>query len=315
MFTKSAKKYNTGEVFDMYLGLPGNGKTLVTTEDIVLPLLLKNMEVRCSYWINWNKPNFFYFKDFDEIKGSKNCVCVFDEVGYLMNPREWDSEDASIRNFFMFHRHNYVDIYANTQHISLIAKTALIQVDRFFMLEKRFSHFSFLPWLFFKSYQMTLNEIKLLDVPLITNKNKDDEEIQPYNSISTETSIYLKSRLLHKELNEFKQELIHLYCNSCGHRQYKQIKSEDTENFAKFDKKTNSWVHRDDIRYPLCPKHKEPLSVRESGMFDSNYLPDIMEKNIEFIPFHWVDLRKKVQFKGQLSSKQKELLDSLDIAS
>jgi len=139
--------------FEMRLGLPGGGKTLTQNELIVLPALASGIEVYVSYWVNTNQPNYHYFSDFEEVQGVRNCVVVFDEMCHILDPRNWDKEGGSVRDFFQLHRHRHVEIYGNTQHISFIAKTALVEITKYIMCDKGFNSdiFRFLfpsfPWI------------------------------------------------------------------------------------------------------------------------------------------------------------------------
>lgn len=291
-----------GEVFDMFLGLPGQGKTLTLNEDIVLPALLSGQQVYCSYWVNWNRSNFHYFKDFEEIDDIRNAVVVFDEVGNILNPRDWDNETGNVRDFFMLHRHRYLDIYASTQHISLIAKTALIQVDRFYMCQRSpIEYFIKLfkksfPYVIVKTHQMTLNDIRLLDMPVINN-----EDEQAFKSLSTDVTWYNYKKLLHNELSNYKQELIHRYCPICKHRQGEPIKKEDTDLYS-IKIKNGEYLERPHSNLGFCPKHTDqPLTIKQTGMFDSHYTPEVREQKIIFKPF--VNASKLVPYRGTLNSE------------
>lgn len=311
----TAKNSIDGEVFDMYLGLPGQGKTLTLNEYVALPALLSGEKVYSTYWINWNQPNYQYFRNFEEIDNVRNCVVIFDEVGDIMNPREWDSENGNVRNFFMLHRHRYVDIYASTQHISLIAKTALIQVDRFFMCEKsgftNFLRFFYkkCPYLFIKVHQMALNDIKLLDMP-VYSENEDEKQ---FKSIETESQIINTNKLVHNELDKYKVELIHGYCPVCRHRQGKQILKHQTPDYA-VKNKEGVWELLPQASLGHCPKHKtQKLEVRATGMYDSHYEPEYREQDIVFKAF--VKTEKLAPFKGALSPKNIEIRNNLKVSN
>lgn len=169
-----------GEVCEVSLGLPGQGKTLSQTENIVIPSLLDGIDVYVNYWINCNLENYHYFRDFEEIKDVRNCIVVFDELCHVLDPRHWDA-GVSGQRFFQLHRHRHVDIIGNTQHVSLIAKTALIEVSRFVMCEKILNgsfinlFFPKFPWLVIKELEMTLKEIKLEDSNYVLTGDEAEE--------------------------------------------------------------------------------------------------------------------------------------------
>lgn len=300
----------SGEIFDIRLGLPGKGKTLSLTEDVVIPALKSGLDVYCNYWINWNKPNLHLYNDIEEILNVRNCVVVMDEIGKLLDPRNWESENGNIRAFYQLHRHRHVDIRGSTQHISLIAKTALIEVDEFIMCDKIMDGWLLkalwrnFPWIVIIEERMSLKEVKSLDSEFIIKDTGEN-----FVALDREWKFYNKKKLLHKELDENKEELIHLYCNKCAQRQGEQIKKEDTEKWAKKNKK-GFWepLNRD---YGYCPKHKkEKLIIRESGMYDTDYEFPIKEKDVIFKAY--TKGIKEIPFKGILSSNQLKIKERLE---
>lgn len=318
---KKIKIGGTGEVFDMYLGLPGAGKSLVINETVVLPALLSGEQVFSTYWVNWNKSNFSVFKEVDEADTFRNCLCVFDELGDVMNPREWEKETSSSRRFFMLHRHRYVDIVGNTQHISLIAKSARIQVDRFFMCEKsgltRFFGFfgGLFPYLVINLHHMTLSDIQLLDMANYRDSDYVDEK--PFKSLSVETVYFNIKRLYHPELDQFKQEYVHYYCPLCCHRQGIPIPKDETGAFA-FRHKSGLWLQRPDTegKVGFCEKHTgQFLEIRPTAMYDSHYEPDVADVKISFVPMTEISVKKRIPYRGSLSSLDSDLLRRLNNSS
>lgn len=242
------------------LGLPGSGKSLHQTEEAVLPYLLSGVDVYCSYWINWNKPNYHYFTTFDEIKDLRNCVVVFDELAQFFDPRDWEKEGQEVRKFFQLHRHRHVDIFFNTQDISLVAKTVGIVADEWILCQKVetplllsfFYKFFNINRISFRFEYLTYQQLKKMamgwDLAEEIEINNDWQSVR-----------YDPVKLLHQELDEFKQELIHWYCPNCLQRQGKPIKKGTTP----------SGIH-------YCPKHKKtPLEIRLSSLYDTDYEPEI----------------------------------------
>jgi hypothetical protein len=315
--SRRLKKIN-GEVFDMYLGTVGAGKTLIMNERCVLPSLLNGEDVFSSYWVNWKHQNYNYFSDFSDVSNVDNCVVAFDEVGHILDKRSWDKEGDDVRIFFMYHRHNFVDIFANTQHYDLIAKTALMQVDRFFMCDKLFKHGSIVdtiflnfPLLVIKVHQMTKSDIQLLDKPVFKkfsyseDGESQQEEDPPFQSINTDTEFFWKKKLTHRELDKHKIELVHSYCPQCQHRQGEQILARHTKDVCYFDDKKDMYIQGADLG--KCPKHKsQSLEIRESTMYDSHYKPVQKEQDIIWKPFVKGDPNRLVPYRGILSSKDKQ---------
>jgi len=170
-----------GEVFDVRLGIPGSGKTILQNEFSAIPALLENLNVYSNYWINWKHDNLKIYSDLEDIVHIRNAVLLIDEIARVSDPRHWESESANVRAFFQLHRHYHVDIHSNTQHISLVPKTALIEVDRFLYVDKAFNGwltkllFPNFPFLVFTEEQMTLKEIKHLDSDFIIQSFDDTE--------------------------------------------------------------------------------------------------------------------------------------------
>lgn len=290
-----------GETFEMYLGLPGKGKTLFLTEYRVLPALEQGLDVYVNYWVNWNGPNLHLFREFEEVESVRNAVVVFDEIGKILDPRRWDDETSGVRDFFQQHRKRHVEIYGTTQHVSLIAKSALIEVDTFYMFTKPSGFFDFFssafPYVVCQGEEMTLKEIRLQDSDFIVSDDGDGLDSEKKFALW-----YSKKKLLHSELNPFKLEYIHLYCPLCCQRQGSPISVEDTEKYALYDKK-RGFQALPDLPPTFCPKHKDtPLSVRASGMYDTDYEIVSQEKPIIWRAFHRAP--KEVPFRGALSPDQ-----------
>lgn len=303
-----------GDIFQMRLGLPGQGKTLTLVEEVIIPALKAGIDVYVNFWINWTGSNIHYFNEFNEIESVRNCIVVFDEIGRILDPRHWDDEGSGVRNFFQLHRHRHVEIYGTTQHISLIAKSALIEVDSFIMCQKNFNGkiinllFENFPWIVITEFDMTLKEIKAEESDYIINDHMYDDEFDTGNQ---KTHWYNRKKLLHLELDSFKEEYVHLYCDLCKKRQGTPIYKNQSDSYIYYEK--NKWYIKPDNELILtnCPKHKsEKLQIVRSGMFDSDYDINIVKKEIVFKPFY--KALKEVPYKGVLTSSQLELKNKLE---
>lgn len=293
----------SGEAFNLNLGLPGSGKTISMVEERIIPALLQGVDVWVNFWINWSGSNIHFFKEFSEVAYVRNCIVVFDEIQRIIDPRHWEGEDSAVRDFFSLHRHRHVDIESATQHLSLCAKTALIEVDRFLMHHKFLDGWLLhgiwrnFPWLCINEVEMSLRDVKLLDSEFIVHD--DAEGFSPSDS---NRHFYSKKKLLHQELNGEKVEFIHMFCPACNQRQGRTIPTLETYDFALQDER-NNYIKRDDVDLGFCPKHKKvPLVLRESGMYDSDYELPISEKHVIFKPF--AKVYKEAPFKGSLSADQ-----------
>lgn len=302
-----------GDIFTIRLGLPGEGKTLAQTEQDVLPLLTAGLEVYCNYWINWEGPNFHLFTDMEEIIYLRNCVVVIDEIATLMDPRDYSSESKALRIFFQQHRHRAVDIVANTQHLSLIPKTALIEVKTFLHCTKSWSgwllksFFPGFPWIVVREEELTPVDLKKMENGSYRvqdeNGDDEDEDFTEYSVKNSETFWFNKKALYHRELNDFKIELVHRFCPKCKARQGEQILKDKTYDFAIFDIRKDKYVLLEGVDLGFCPKHKtQPLEIRESGLYDTRYevVPNVPE--VVFRPFF--KTLKEAPYRGVLTEEQ-----------
>jgi len=264
------------------LGKTGSGKTVRQNEKNVLPVLLDKQDVWVCYWINLDKakyPNLHYFqpRDFEKIKNLRNCVIVFDEIRRSFDPRSWEAESEDFRSFIELHRHRHNTIIFNTQDVSLVSKTVGIQAHEWSQMEKIDVGIIVKIWRKMRGTEavdiredyLTLQELK---------KMANGWELGEDVAIDAEWEIvrYRRSELLHKELDEDKEELVHMYCSRCKSRQGEQIRKGEEERICSkiYDEKgiEIGWRLKE-VRY--CPKHKEiELSIRETGMFDTDYEPE-----------------------------------------
>jgi len=298
-------------IISVRLGLTGSGKTLDQTEGPVLDAILRGEDVWCSYWLNLDLPNIHYFKDFEEIRALKNAVVVFDEVTDFFDPRAWMDEGSEVRRWFRLHRHRHLDIYCNTQDISLVAKTIGILAHEWLYCKPAEYGPAFTAVINFlighririKIAEMTYQELKKMAVGFDIGEQIEAEG-------GYRTTSHRPENLEHRELDDYKIELIHRYCNKCGGRQGEMIRKKETEVWAtkKEDKKGREigWELKNE---EYCPKHKEEkLELKYSGIYDTDYDPPVEEKEVEFRPF--VPIKEgamMVPYKGALSDRQVDL--------
>jgi len=110
-------------MFNLYTGIPGSGKTLLSMLE-VYKHLMAGKHVYSNTWINYKGDNLHYYNDIEDIIHLRNCVLYIDEVGSIMNAREWADTPKQVRVFLMLHRHYNVDIISTTQHASFVEKSA-----------------------------------------------------------------------------------------------------------------------------------------------------------------------------------------------
>lgn len=251
----------SGDIFEVRIGNVGTGKTLSQTELVVLPALKSGLQVYCNYFVNWSGDNFHLFTSFEDIINVRNCVVVFDEIQQVLDPRAWDNESNDVRRWFQQHRKYHIDIYGTTQHISLIAKSALIIVDRFIICDRVWNG-SFLelikfPYIVIQETDMTLNEIRMEEKAFLFDL--DDDEAS-FSMGESHNHWFSKKGLLHPELDEYKLEYYHYYCSLCNSSHSPSI---------------NKLVSYEDAlcNAPQCPKHASvTLDVKDSPMYDTNFV-------------------------------------------
>lgn len=299
------------------LGATGSGKTLDQTEEDVLPALLAGEEVWCSYWINWAGDNLHYFApaDFEAIAAVRNAVIVFDEIRQSFDPRSWEAESNEVRAFFELHRKRHNDIIFNTQDVSLVAKTVGIQAHEWSRIERVRDN------IFMRIfYNMTgwngptirKDYLSFAELKKMANGWELGEDV----ALDAEWKLthYRAQNLIHRELNDFKIELFHRYCPKCQSRQGKQILKKETTDVIRFDNKKGIPILKEK---EYCPKHKDVLlEVRESGIYDTDFEPEVIEKEIEWVAM--VDCPKgdrKIRYNGALSERQQQLKSELNKVS
>lgn len=272
------------------LGKTGSGKSILCVYEWIVPALLDGEDVWTNLWINWagldaERQNYHYFqsRDWETILKIRNAVIVFDEYRQSLDPRRYDDETEEQRAFFELHRHYHNDIRGNTQDVSLVAKTVGIQAHEWSQVEqldptwlqKIWDWFTGTEAIRIKRDYLTFQELK---------KMANGWELGEDVAIDAEWSThkFTNEQLICHELDEYKQELIHRYCPKCRMRTGEQIKKEDTDKLAERIEnkkgKTIKWILRKD-EYCNRPNHKDiKLELKETGMFDSDYIPETITK-------------------------------------
>jgi len=287
------------------LGLTGSGKTLDQTERDVLAEILSGVEVWSTYWINLDLPNIHYFSSFEQIRDLRNCVVVFDEVTDIFDPREWEKEGSEVRRWFRLHRHHHIEIYFNTQDISLVAKTIGTLCHEWLYCKEDADGTLARLWRRFwrrpervsvRVAEMTYQELKKMAAGWELGEQLEAEGI-------FKTIQYPHDVLIHHELDDKKRELVHRYCPNCEGRQGEQIVRIDTDKFTELNEEGVRVLKQDEF----CPRDGSKLEIRESGVFDTDYDPNIEEVEIEWRAF--VPIKEgamMVPYKGWLSDRQVE---------
>jgi len=286
------------------LGLPGSGKTLDQTETDVLPHLLSGVLVKSCYWLNWDLDNLVFFSKFEDIENDRNCVHVFDEVGQIFPAREFASEGLRVQIYFQLHRHRHIEIIANTQDVSLVAKTVgIVASDWVFCSRTNNLFFDLLRKLFSLSSKVDVFTAHLtwqqLKKMATTWELEQILELDP--EINTNHKHYPTSKILHPELDCYKIEIVHKYCPKCAMRQGSQILKENTMDECFYDKKKKYYGLR---TREFCPLHFDTfLEVRFSGMYDTDYEPQSIDEDVKLVPMKKVLVESWVKHTGVLPDR------------
>lgn len=287
-----------------WLGKTGAGKTLDEVEQKVLDFALSGVEVWVCFWVNLDLPNIHFFSEFEEVENLRNAVVVFDEITDFFDPRDWENETKGVRRWFRLHRKHHLVILFNTQDISLVAKTVGTLCHHWYFLKANDFNLirRFIRKMLGKQddislrlYPMTYQELKKMAVGFEVG------EVMDAQGLFTLVNYPLK-KILHRELNDKKIEIVHRYCPKCESRQGEQIKREDISSYH-YD--SNARMYRlNEIEFcPFCKTEK--LVVRESGIYDTDYELPIKEKPITFQPM--IDCPagwRKIPYTGYLSDGQ-----------
>lgn len=111
-------------MFNLYTGIPGSGKTLLAVKYDLWPLLEQGRQVYSNTWINWKGNNLHYFVDPVDLITLRDAVIFIDEIGSILDSRNWKETPPEVRYFLQQHRKRNIDIIATTQHPSFVEISA-----------------------------------------------------------------------------------------------------------------------------------------------------------------------------------------------
>lgn len=294
----------TGHLFINYLGLPGAGKTLSAVEKHIIPYYKEGRLVYSNTWLNLK--GIKYFSSLDDLLDVRNAVIFIDEIGQFLDPYAWKDLSYSHRAFFQNHRKYHLDIISTTQDVSFIAKPARVLISDWVFCENNsysplVSRFMALfgvdeirvKYLELKTYDLlklqkgigfdTLND----DVDDVDFNIDNDIDIAKLSEIKknlnpVKKKSYSIKKLVHRELDDFKNEIYYFYCPKCGGRQYYDIKKGNEFKYFNFDKKGKYYCK---MNY-YCPNHRDSLLVaRLSFIYDTDYLIKVSVPSLVWRPF------------------------------
>ena len=276
-----------GSKFKLITGLPGSGKSLMMAT-FVYPYLIAGYQVYSNLWLNWKnfdvlgewdseKNNLHYYQEIEDIVDVRNCIVICDEIAEPLDPRNWENESGAIRRFFQQHRHHHVDVYGTTQNITLVAKSARIVIDEW---TDCFRILRIIPGVIIFR-ERSIDRTQML-------KEEPEPKDNGFFSWLSELRFFLKSKLLFTKWNKYKLELEHKFCEKCHDRH--------------------------EFNLNICPKCKQALVVKPTGIYDSCYDIKLRPKKHYWRPISICPdcgREHKSGYRGALSEeeflKQKEL--------
>lgn len=283
-----------------YIANVGMGKTMVMTYLHAIPALEAGLKVISDYKINFKGKNLSYFtpEEFDEVCMTwRNCIVLIDEIGVILDSRQFKDEGSNTRRFFSYHRKHHVEIVASTQHISQVAKTSKNLVSDWFICSE-ISKASLIMEIFCKiigfkgviiktervELEELANEKQVLDpeAPLILGKPE-----------KAKTYWLNEKKLIRNDLKDIKEEQEYSGCVNCKTR-FTEKDLTDTKN--------NTFC-------PLCMT--ESIGMITAIMYDTDYeLPAKNEpkKRIAFLR----EVKKWESFIPTLTEEELEMKDKLE---
>jgi len=175
--------------------------------------LIDFQEVWSTTWLNWKHPNYHYFQKIDEVLHVRNALIFFDEIAQPLDPRLWTKESSGVRAFFQLHGHRHNDIIGTTQDPSLVCKSALIIISKWFLCSDCSNFFSFDLIEVKRELLKRRDLLKPLDASDVESPDSIDEtvlvDLLPSNEIKK--YCFHPKKLYHYELNEHKSETHHYF--------------------------------------------------------------------------------------------------------
>jgi len=251
-----------------YIANVGMGKTMIMTYLHAIPALEAGCKVISDYRINWKGNNLSYFtpEEFDEVCMSwRNCIVLIDEIGVILDSRQFKEEGSNTRRFFSYHRKHHVQIISSTQHISQVAKTSKNLVSDWYICSQIFDtpiQKAFVRLFGFKGVVIKTERVELEELATET-KVLDPEAPILFGKPEEGKTYWLNlDKLIRSDLEEQKEEKEYRGCLSCKTR-FTEIDRFDTKEFS---------------RCPLCMT--ESIGMITSIMYDTDYeLPNKVDTN------------------------------------
>ena len=211
---------------------------MVMTYLHAIPALCAGVKVISDYKINWKGKNLSYFtpEEFDEVCMTwRNCIVLIDEIGVILDSRQFKDEGSNTRRFFSYHRKHHVEIVSSTQHISQVAKTSKNLVSDWFICSE-ISKKSLFMELFCKliDYKGVIIKTERVELEKLANEKQVLDPEAPIilgKPEKAKTYWLNEKKLIRNDLKDMKEEQEYLGCVSCKTR-FTEKDKEDTKNFS-----------------------------------------------------------------------------------
>lgn len=309
LFRKKPKGTNCKIV----LGLPGSGKSLYQIMEDILPRILNNEEIWSNTWLNIKSDKIHYFWKFEEVENLRNTTIFIDELGQFLPARDWVNEGLRVQMWFQLHRHRHLDIVANTQHVSLVAKTVGIVANSWEYLVKGGNVImNFLHWLrgnenvAFDIYNLSWQKLKKIEAGMEIGDFSDDQLAGLHS-----TKRYFIEDIVRTDLDDLKIETIKKYCPECCIRTDEMIPKEKNEEIADYDENKGIWKLKEKEH---CVKCGTELILKESGVYDTDYEPEYDDQDNKIF---WQPMipspegYTKIKYTGRLSRNKLDELEKI----
>lgn len=265
-----------------------------------IPALCAGVKVISDYKINWKGDNISYFtpEEFDEVCMTwRNCIVLIDEIGVILDSRQFKDEGSNTRRFFSYHRKHHVEIVSSTQHISQVAKTSKNLVSDWFIcseISKSSLIMEAFCWLI--GYKGVIIKTERVELQELSDEKQvlDPEAPLVFGTPEKAKTYWLsEKKLIRNDLEDMKEEQEYLGCINCKTR-FTEKDKEDTRNFE---------------FCPLCMT--ETIGQITSIMYDTDYeLPEKSQpkKKIAFLK----EVKKWESFIPSLSKDEIEMKKKLE---
>jgi len=276
-----------------YIANVGKGKTMIMTYNHAIPALIAGCKVVSDYKINWNGQNLSYFtpEEFDELCMTwRNCILLIDEIGIILDSRQFKDEGSNTRRFFSYHRKHHVEIVTSTQHISQVAKTCKNIITDWQIVNQTYEGKFAKTFLSIFGFNGLVIKTEHVELEELTNEKEvlDPEAPIIFGTPEKAKTYWLSmKKLIRNDLKEFKDEMEYTGCTECRTR-FTDKDTKDTKKdelcplcMTKTIGKVTAIMYDTDYELPSRQDDKKRIAfLREVPKWES-YTPALSADEIE----------------------------------